>query len=782
MAFWLASKREGQDSDWIQRFDPRFWTMNFPRPMSASIVTTALDALRVDAVFYRKGDLAGLIWDSTDTIDHPLLGYATDLDYSRTRLSFRWRSGGIIPLDQVNGPTLTIEGKTAAGAPHVWLVRLWNYAVGSNVDAVITLDFSNLAGGFGLPADADPVYPRQIERMFISMVAPGYAYLDETALTPPVEGWVEMTEVKCTGHRSMLEIGDVIVPPHGLAAATGYDDNGTQTPARLLRNIRQLGYRGSVVHYVGMSHYFRLSPSGAIFLVGSAGDPLCTPARAWHQAFFTECKRTGFSPIASLSYEVLAQHCPDTWQQRAFNGDPARTGWDPPSALLSPAKVEAMTWLQSAATEIVGLMKAAAVPVRFQIGEPWWWVMGDGRICIYDDAAKAALGGSPVEIPTMRAVLDAAQKALLDAAGALLASSTAALVTAVRTAAAPQSAEALLLVFPPTLLAPDMPEARRANLPTGWAHPAFDRLQLEDYDWLTAGADAYRRAGYTAVDQRLGYPPEDQDYFAGFVLLPEQRDQWRRIDAGIDEAKLRNPHEIFIWAMPQVTRDGYVRLPDPLAEPQDIDTMQAFDDLPYPLALGRDATIIPEFSTSVSVTASGFERRNSLWSNARLRFDVGPGIRSEAELGVLIAFFRARRGAARGFRLRDPSDYSSNAMTAAPTATDQLLGTGNGIRSDFPLVKDYGEGGAVQQRRITRPRLGTVLVSVAGTPMLTGWTLGAGGLVSFTTPPAADALVRAGFLFDVPVRFADDKLEVAGAAFAAGEAPSVPIVEVREAA
>jgi hypothetical protein len=30
MAFWLAEKREGQDSDWIQRFDPRFWTVNSP--------------------------------------------------------------------------------------------------------------------------------------------------------------------------------------------------------------------------------------------------------------------------------------------------------------------------------------------------------------------------------------------------------------------------------------------------------------------------------------------------------------------------------------------------------------------------------------------------------------------------------------------------------------------------------------------------------------------------------------------------------------------------------
>lgn len=207
--------------------------------------------------------------------------------------------------------------------------------------------------------------------------------------------------------------------------------------------------------------------------------------------------------------------------------------------------------------------------------------------------------------------------------------------------------------------------------------------------------------------------------------------------------------------------------------------MQPFDDVSYPLALGRDAMVTPEFSTSVSVTASGFERRSSLWSNARLRFDVGPGIRSEAELGELIAFFRARRGAARGFRLRDPSDFSSNGMTSTPTAADQLLGAGDGARSSFALVKRYGDGDAAQLRRITRPLAASVLVSIDGAPA-SGWTLEPGGVVVFATPPAAGTEVRAGFLFDVPVRFAEDRLEVSGAAFAAGEAPSVPVIELRE--
>ncbi|MEP6868453.1 MAG: TIGR02217 family protein, partial [Novosphingobium sp.] len=115
MAFWLADVREGQETDWIQRFDPRFWTVNFPRPMMASVVTTAPDALRIDAVFMITGDLAGLIWDSVDGLDHPLLSYRTDRDYTGATLAFRWRSSGVVPLDAVNGPTLTIEGKDAGG-------------------------------------------------------------------------------------------------------------------------------------------------------------------------------------------------------------------------------------------------------------------------------------------------------------------------------------------------------------------------------------------------------------------------------------------------------------------------------------------------------------------------------------------------------------------------------------------------------------------------------------------------------------------------------------------
>jgi uncharacterized protein (TIGR02217 family) len=62
------------------------------------------------------------------------------------------------------------------------------------------------------------------------------------------------------------------------------------------------------------------------------------------------------------------------------------------------------------------------------------------------------------------------------------------------------------------------------------------------------------------------------------------------------------------------------------------------------------------------------------------------------------------------------------------------------------------------------------------------WVLEEGGWIVFETAPPDGVEVRAGFTFDVAVRFESDRLEVTGAAFAAGEAPSVPLVEIREAA
>jgi uncharacterized protein (TIGR02217 family) len=738
MGYWLCGARAGQDAGFIKRFDARFWTVDFPRPMMASVVTGTPDALRVDAVFYRRDDLAGLIWWSEDGHDHPLLAYETSRDFRGCSLSFRWRSAGVIALDAINGPTLTIEGRDAAGVARAWYVRLWNYAVGTPEDAVVTLDFAALQGGFSLPGEA--VWAGDVDRMFVSLVPPGYDVAGG-ALATPVEGWAELSAIRCDGSGSVLAIGDVMVPPHELRVATGYDDCYNLTPARVLRNVLQLGYRGVINHYVGMSHYFWLS-GGLATLDGGA---LNGPCAAWHQGFAEGAAALDYALILSLSYELFDAHCPADWKQRASDGRPALTGWVPPSTLLSPANTQAMGYLRAVALAFAGIADAAGLRVRFQIGEPWWWVAPDDGLCVHDAAALAAAGGVPSDAQ----------------AGAMLAASSMALAGAVK--AAHPGAETLLLLYLPTIAGRET-----ALAPLGWAWPAFDVLQLEDYEWVTAGDTGASARGAAAMTARLGYPAEAQHYLSGFVLRPEDRAQWAPIADAIEAARERGVGQVFAWALPQVIRDGFTWF----EEEGDVD---AFADVSFPLSVGREASVEAATSTAIAAGAGGREQRNAEWAEARLSFDAGPGVRSEADLGALIAFFRARRGAAQAFRFRDPFDDSSAEMTGLPGAGDQLLGTGDGVATAFPLVKDY-DGVA---RRITRPVPGSVRVAVDGVEVA-GWTLGAGGVVMLDAAPEDGAAVTAGFRFDVPVRFAEDRLTVNRATFLAGEALSVPLVEVKE--
>ena len=764
MNLWFTRADAPLDQRWIKRFLPDHWTVDFPRGSLASMIADDAGGTVVVAVsLLRRGDLAGLIWDSVDRYSHPGHARETSRDYRGCKLGFRWQSTGIAALDVINGPTLTIEGRDGAGAARIWLVRLWNYAVGSPTDARIILDFDALDGGFTLPANADRVFPRDIDRMFISLVAPDYLALSTTIYAASVEGRVTLSEIACDGSGSVLACNDAVAPETSFGLATAYDDMYPQSPSRIIRSVERLGYRGTIVHYVGMSHYMALGGDGLV----DASRTLRTPALDWHRELARLAKLRGYDLIWSLSYEIFDAFCPTAWKQRAYDGSAALTFYVPPSTLVSPAHAGAIGWLGQVAATLVGLSVGQGLVPRFQVGEPWWWINPGGQICLYDTAARAALLNPPA-IPSLAGSLDAATRDLLDRAGILLAASTASVVAAAKAGAAATVSH--VLAYLPTILDPARPELKRANLPVGWASPAFDRLQLEDYEWVTGGRDGQRAAAYALVAARLNYAPAVQHYLSGFVATAGERDQWRAIIAAASDALARGIGAVVLWAFPQVVRDGLTLF----GKEQD---MAPFDEVDFPIAIGVQASVAPGYSTTIVTSASGREYRNANWQQARLRFDAGPGIRGEAELGVLLDFFRARRGPAVGFRFRDPFDHGSAALGATVAAGDQSLGSGDGARTRFLLVKAYGTG---ERRRITRPVAGSVRVAVAGGELITGWTLGPLGAIDFAVAPATGAVVTAGYLFDVPVRFADDRIDINRATFAAGDAPSVPLVEVRE--
>lgn len=779
---WLAGPRDRLRTDTIQRFDPRFWTVNFPRPMMAAVTSTGPDSLTVDLSFYEAGNLAGLIWESADTLDHPLTGYETRRDYRGLTWSFRWRSSGaMLALNSVNGPTLTIEGRDATGATRTWYVRLWNYAQGSPTDARISLDFSKLDGGYALPADADRVWAGDIDRLFISMVPSGFVPGAATPLAnAPLTAKVILSDSLTDGAGAVLAIGDAMTPPHSLRMAGGYDDQYNQTPARILRNCQQLGYRGWINHYVGMSHYYRLAwnTAEARWIVNTAAPVLDGPCAAWHSDFLKLAHALDYQVILSLSFELFNAHAPLAWRQQDHQGAPALTGWSPPSTLISPCSTTAVAYLKAVAAAFVALYPAGAAR-WFQIGEPWWWTgIGSSRKPhIYDPATTAAYTAAtglavPPALTSFTANATSAQLAYVDWCAGKLAEATFALRDQVRTSA--PGAKVLILLYTPQITDPVSTLPARLNVPAAWARPAFDVLQLEDYEHVTEEAWALHRSGLDAVGAKLAYLVGESHYFAGFVASAAEQDDWRPISQAITDARQRGFNQTFIWAYPQVCRDGFS-----FSQNEEEDGLTGFHDVSFPLEIGYGSSGGPEYSTNIITTASGHEQRLINWAQARMRYDVGLGVRSEADLHLVLRFFHARLGRAYGFRFRDPLDHASNDGAAPVTPLDQRLGTGNGTATDFPLVKDYSDGTGAPPRRILLPVAGTLRVAVGGAELISGWSWSAEEkLLRFTNAPATGAAITAGYLFDVPVRFDQDRLEVDMETFRASQLVSIPLIEV----
>jgi uncharacterized protein (TIGR02217 family) len=211
--------------------------------------------------------------------------------------------------------------------------------------------------------------------------------------------------------------------------------------------------------------------------------------------------------------------------------------------------------------------------------------------------------------------------------------------------------------------------------------------------------------------------------------------------------------------------------------------VQSFHEIRFPVEIGLRSRGGPERRTDIVALGSGREERNARWAHARRRYDAGYGVRSLAALREVVAFFEERRGRLHGFRFRDRLDDRSSTAGAAPQATDQVLGVGTGTLAGFQLGKTYGAGFAPYARAIAKPVEGSVLVAVDGESKTPGahWSLDAAtGAVTFAAGhiPPAGSVVTAGFLFDVPVRFDTDRLEIDLASFEAGEIPSIPLIEI----
>lgn len=208
-----------------------------------------------------------------------------------------------------------------------------------------------------------------------------------------------------------------------------------------------------------------------------------------------------------------------------------------------------------------------------------------------------------------------------------------------------------------------------------------------------------------------------------------------------------------------------------------------FVDIEFPRRIAFHATAEAQWMTQLTAMNSGFEATNQNWSQTRHAYDVGLAIRTASDYLQVKTHFHAMRGRAKSFPFLDPIDYKVSQEAGVLTAAG----------SDWQMFYRYGSGAGVYDRKITRPRTGTIAVFRTRSGVTTNVTGSATidyttGIVAITGNAGGDTYAWSGEFF-VPCRYDVDRLPGAitdkqppgrAAPELLVSCDSIPMLEVRE--
>lgn len=744
----------------IRRFEPAFWDVDFDISSVATVVTTGPDAFTVKGILRTLGNLVGVFWRSHDKWGHPLFSYKTNVDWTNCTLAFDLTYTGCPTInDSANAGQnrLTMTVHDISGKPYY--VYLMNYMTSGSANSrsgSFSLSFPSVFAGIN--AD-EPIPWDRIDNIFIGFVPPGYA---KGTITPIADLAFEavFTNLSVTGANATVPYNNSPLSVHGLRIADGLADSYPLTPARVVEQVVNLGYSDHYILYVGFTQFLSLTwNSGENRFIIDAGKPFVNaPVQQWVSDLAARLKTAGFEVTVSVSFELLKMYTPTAWAQFDANGLQSESGWAPSSTFVSPCSSAGMNYLRDVAKAFVGLCVGAGATTIYQVGEPWWWPgeFGGGP-CFYDNFTEAAYTsetGNPVPTPKITSIYDdfssPQQTAFVNWLNGKLGSAT--LWLAAQVQATYPSVKSTVLFYTPTITNPITPLITAVNFPVAsWSHPAFDFVQVEDYEVVEFGNFKQQLVDLDVPNQSLAYSLSDSEYFVGFNLLPETTFIWDNVDKAIWQAMvLKGYTKIVVWARPQICRDGWVFDTTDFPDYAQIKPAPVYTEFPNISTLGWSVTRTPIFESLISQHVDGREIRSPRMVYPRWQFELTyEYLDSKKALTYqsFISFFQAMRGRDGRFAFTDPENN---------TVTAHHIGTGDGYRTTWPLSRPVGT--------IYEEPVGAVKainnISINGTPTVaySVWYNDGWPSIKFDSPPVLGATITASFKYQFVCRFVNDQM------------------------
>ncbi len=172
---------------------------------------------------------------------------------------------------------------------------------------------------------------------------------------------------------------------------------------------------------------------------------------------------------------------------------------------------------------------------------------------------------------------------------------------------------------------------------------------------------------------------------------------------------------------------------------------------------GLGATI--RYKTDITGGGAGQESRNRLWQDPLMAYDAQFLTKTLDDARAMQTFFHCAGGAELSFLIKDVTDFK---------IARQTIGTGDGITTNFQLIKSYAQGVMpTYTRTITKPKalegVGGVRVWVDNAEIAAAnfSFSSTTGIITLAVAPANTKVVEASCdEFYVPVRFESDELPV----------------------
>ena len=151
------------------------------------------------------------------------------------------------------------------------------------------------------------------------------------------------------------------------------------------------------------------------------------------------------------------------------------------------------------------------------------------------------------------------------------------------------------------------------------------------------------------------------------------------------------------------------------------------------------------WDTSIISRDNGFHLSIERQADSIGRWNVGDRLFSKREFDYLLNFFYNVRGNLIAFKYKDWGDYQ---------ATNELIGNGDGTKTEFQMIKTYGD----YPKPIYKPIADTIAIYLDDILQTSGYTVNSVGLITFAIAPLSGVDISADFEFDLVVRFENEAL------------------------